>query len=139
MPMERWMAHPTPVRSPRHPQSSRHLLAVLGGRRSVIVALCNRPLTEEEIGLRQAAIRVCGRCEMPRIAWLTDLHFDFLSPDEERLFLDRVRRDGPDVVVISGDISEARDVANDLRAIAERLALPVYFVLGNHDFYYGSI
>jgi len=76
---------------------------------------------------------------MPRIAWLTDLHFDFLSPDEERLFLDRVRRDSPDVVIISGDISEARDLTRDLRTIAERLTLPVYFVLGNHDFYHGSI
>ena len=76
---------------------------------------------------------------MPRIAWLTDLHLDFLSPDEARSFLDRVRGQQVDAVVISGDMSEARDLDHDLRTIADRLELPVYFVLGNHDFYYGSI
>ena len=76
---------------------------------------------------------------MPRIAWLTDLHLDFLSPDEARSFLDRVRAQQVDAVVISGDMSEARDLDHDLRSIAKRLELPIYFVLGNHDFYYGSI
>ena len=38
---------------------------------------------------------------------------------------------------ITGDIGEAHDVAAHLRAFAE--LGPVYFVLGNHDFYRGSI
>ena len=44
-----------------------------------------------------------------------------------------------DAFVISGDIAEANDVAVHLRSIADRVERPVYFVLGNHDFYRGSI
>jgi hypothetical protein len=30
-------------------------------------------------------------------------------------------------------------LAGDLEAIGDALQVPIYFVLGNHDFYYGSI
>jgi 3',5'-cyclic AMP phosphodiesterase CpdA len=46
---------------------------------------------------------------------------------------------GADAFVISGDIGEADDVIEYLEAIAEKVRRPVYFVLGNHDFYNGSI
>jgi predicted phosphohydrolase len=46
---------------------------------------------------------------------------------------------GPDGVVISGDISEGDDVAFLLTWMARVLAVPIYFVLGNHDFYQASI
>lgn len=76
---------------------------------------------------------------MKRVAWLTDIHLNFLSPDESRVFLDNVAAARPDVVLIGGDIAEAPDVAKQLELIAAALACPIYFVLGNHDFYYGSI
>jgi hypothetical protein len=41
--------------------------------------------------------------------------------------------------VITGDISEAKTIEQDLAAIESRLSFPIYFVLGNHDFYNGSI
>jgi predicted MPP superfamily phosphohydrolase len=42
-------------------------------------------------------------------------------------------------VAISGDIAESRDVCRYLRSIEEIVQKPIYFVLGNHDFYRGSI
>lgn len=76
---------------------------------------------------------------MPRVAWLTDLHLDFVSPPEREKFLCRVVSYGPDAVLIGGDISTARDVLARLEEIDAALARPVFFVLGNHDYYGGSI
>ena len=48
-------------------------------------------------------------------------------------------RDQADAVAICGDIAESHDLPNYLRTIDELLQKPVYFVLGNHDFYRGSV
>jgi 3',5'-cyclic-AMP phosphodiesterase len=74
-----------------------------------------------------------------RLAWLTDLHLNFLPYALVGEFLGRVEALEPDAVLITGDISEARDLNRMLVHIEERLQRAVYFVLGNHDFYYGSI
>lgn len=76
---------------------------------------------------------------MPRICWLTDLHLNFLDDRRIAEFLDSVERTGADAVLIGGDIGEARSVIGYLERIAQALSMPVYFVLGNHDFYFGSI
>lgn len=44
-----------------------------------------------------------------------------------------------EAVLISGDISEGADVAFQLQRMAESIPRPIYFVLGNHDFYQSSI
>jgi 3',5'-cyclic AMP phosphodiesterase CpdA len=41
--------------------------------------------------------------------------------------------------VITGDISEAPTLEGHLTQLAEKLKRPIYFVLGNHDYYDGSI
>jgi predicted phosphohydrolase len=74
-----------------------------------------------------------------RLAWITDVHLDFLSGDQVRAFCGRIARRGPDALAISGDIADARSVEHTLRVVADDLGVPIYFVLGNHDFYYGSI
>jgi 3',5'-cyclic AMP phosphodiesterase CpdA len=80
-----------------------------------------------------------GTQQLFRLAWLTDLHLNFLPYAQVDEFLGRVEALEPHAVLITGDISEARDLAQVLRHIEERLERPVYFVLGNHDFYHGSI
>ena len=45
----------------------------------------------------------------------------------------------PDGLVITGDISEAEDVVFQLNRMSETFPFPLYFVLGNHDFYGSSI
>ncbi|MFC1960355.1 metallophosphoesterase family protein [Chloroflexota bacterium] len=75
-----------------------------------------------------------------RLAWLTDIHLNFLDDEAEiDRFLDNVREDGPDVVLLSGDIGEAYSVIGYLEHIQQHLQRPIYFVLGNHDYYRGSV
>jgi Icc protein len=73
------------------------------------------------------------------LAWLTDIHLNFLRPPALEAFFDVLAETGADAFAISGDIGESHDVAVHLRTIADRVERPVYFVLGNHDFYRGSI
>ncbi len=81
----------------------------------------------------------CHNCFMTHLAWLTDIHLNFLPPSAVEAFLDMLAGTAADAFVISGDIAEADDVAIHLLAITEKVKRPVYFVLGNHDFYCGSI
>ena len=76
---------------------------------------------------------------MKRVAWLTDVHLNFLDDPVRRRFVESVAAQSPDAVLISGDIAESPDVARHLQEMAGILRRPVYFVLGNHDFYRGSI
>ncbi len=73
-----------------------------------------------------------------RLAWLTDIHLNFLSERPVDDFLASVAAHRPDAVLIGGDIGEAPSLPGYLRRIAGRLGRPIYFVLGNHDFYHGS-
>ncbi|MCC6856985.1 MAG: metallophosphoesterase [Bryobacterales bacterium] len=74
-----------------------------------------------------------------RLAWLTDIHLNFLPGRALDRFLSSLRAAGPEVVLLGGDTGEAADLERYLPALAGAVQRPVYFVLGNHDFYGGSI
>lgn len=74
-----------------------------------------------------------------RIAWATDVHLNFPTPERIEGFCAEVKLSRADALVISGDIAESHDFDEHLEAVAERLRRPIYFVLGNHDAYKGSI
>jgi 3',5'-cyclic-AMP phosphodiesterase len=76
---------------------------------------------------------------MKRFAWLTDIHLNFLPVDDVDAFLARLAAERFDGILLGGDIAEATDVCEYLELIDERLQTEIYFVLGNHDYYYGSI
>jgi predicted MPP superfamily phosphohydrolase len=76
---------------------------------------------------------------MPRFAWLTDLHLNFLKPDELAAFLDRLADVPADAFLLGGDLAEADHLAMYLERLDAALGRPIYFVLGNHDFYGGSV
>jgi len=76
---------------------------------------------------------------MARIAWLTDIHLNFVPLLEIAAFAAQIRAQFPDAILISGDIGEAPSLVAYLRLLDELLPMPMYFVLGNHDFYGGSI
>ena len=76
---------------------------------------------------------------MKRLAWLTDVHLNFLDGPGRRKFAESVAARSPDAVLISGDVSESPDVVAHLEEMAAILKQPIYFVLGNHDYYKGSI
>ncbi len=82
-----------------------------------------------------------------RLAWLTDLHLNFVDDnfvddvDENGIhaFLHTITEANPDAVLIGGDITDAPRLIATLRLIETVLQRPIYFVLGNHDYYHGSI
>jgi 3',5'-cyclic AMP phosphodiesterase CpdA len=77
---------------------------------------------------------------MTRIAWLTDLHLDFVEPESGIAdFCRRVAASPSDVVLVGGDIGTAASLEQYLRQLEAAVRRPIYFVLGNHDFYGGRI
>jgi len=73
------------------------------------------------------------------LVWVTDPHLNHVSGRVREDWLRRIASHGPGGVVISGDISEGDDVALQLHDLVGRLGVPIYFVLGNHDFYQSDI
>ena len=74
-----------------------------------------------------------------KIAWLTDIHLNFLKPAARVQFYNRVAETGVDKILITGDIAEAKDVCEILDEFSQHVNKPIYFVLGNHDYYFGSV
>ncbi len=76
---------------------------------------------------------------MVRLGWLSDLHLDFVDEAKLARFLARLGREGADGWIVTGDIAQADTVAGALRRIEAAAGAAVWFVLGNHDFYGGSL
>lgn len=74
-----------------------------------------------------------------RVAWATDIHLDFLDDAQVRAFAGTLASAQPEAVVLSGDLSHAELLEHHLRLLLGVLQCPVYFVLGNHDYYGSSI
>ena len=77
---------------------------------------------------------------MKKLAWLTDLHLEFVRDKGTLEALGAsVRAAEPEVVLAGGDTGTAGSFSDQLRWLHEAVGVPVYFVLGNHDCYGGSI
>jgi len=76
---------------------------------------------------------------MAKFAWATDIHLDHLGDDKQRLiqFGESLVKDGPTGIFLTGDLSVAKSLPYHLGALEQIVKRPIYFVLGNHD-YYGS-
>lgn len=72
-----------------------------------------------------------------RLAWMTDIHLDMAGDLNTRLNFLSKSVEGCDAVLLTGDISVSNFLISHLSMIESALEKPVYFVLGNHD-YYGS-
>ncbi|HTL38514.1 MAG TPA: metallophosphoesterase [Kofleriaceae bacterium] len=72
-----------------------------------------------------------------RATWLTDIHLNFMRPLALRAFYDRVRQERPDYLFVTGDIGEADSVGRFVEELGK--IAPVYYVLGNHDYYRSGI
>jgi len=73
------------------------------------------------------------------LAWLTDIHLNFLNRDMRSNFYQEIISTTCDAVLISGDIAEASTLVKLLNEMLEAIKRPIYFVLGNHDYYRGQI
>src|SRR3990170_6226701 len=74
-----------------------------------------------------------------KLIWLTDIHLDFLGSEQKMDFYQKVIAASGDKILISGDIAEAPSVSEILKEMAETIQKPIYFVLGNHDYYRGQV
>jgi predicted phosphohydrolase len=74
-----------------------------------------------------------------KIAWLTDIHLNFLESTERKQFYEEIAASEPDAILITGDIAEAPNLCSYLLEFHRSLNKPLYFVLGNHDYYRGSV
>lgn len=71
--------------------------------------------------------------------WITDIHLNFLEDDKAREFLETVHDHDSDIVFLTGDIAESPVLSDYITMIDQVVGKPVYFVLGNHDFWHTSV
>lgn len=76
---------------------------------------------------------------MISIAWATDIHLEHAGPEAALAFIERVRASGAASLLLGGDISTAVDIKEQLTDLAGLIGMKVRFVLGNHDYYGGSV
>jgi predicted phosphohydrolase len=74
-----------------------------------------------------------------KLAWLTDIHLNFIDDVARQKFYQTIIDTKCDGVLITGDIAEAPCVADILNEMENYINKPIYFVLGNHDYYRGKI
>lgn len=73
-----------------------------------------------------------------RLAWATDLHLGHAEGPAVRGFFEQVEDSRADALLVGGDISSCRSLKKHLMML-DAVDMPVYFVLGNHDYYDCSI
>jgi len=81
-----------------------------------------------------------------KIVWCTDIHLDFIDDStiekgdpKLQSFAKLILGHAPDAVMITGDISISPQLEHHLNTLENLLQIPILYVLGNHDFYHGSI
>lgn len=74
-----------------------------------------------------------------KIAWITDIHLNFLEFSDRKRFYQYIVATKSNAVLVSGDIAEAPTVSDVLEEMFHHIAKPIYFVLGNHDYYQSSV
>lgn len=82
-----------------------------------------------------------------RISWMADLHLETADDAAIETLIQSVQAQEPDLVLLAGDCELAKPlpeyraigVEKRLQALQQALNLPLIFILGNHDFYFGSI
>lgn len=70
-----------------------------------------------------------------RYGWLTDIHLEFMGERKAQAFVEDLAEQELDGLFLSGDISTAARLDFHLQLFEKTFQRPVYFVLGNHDYY----
>lgn len=74
-----------------------------------------------------------------KLAWLTDIHLNFLKQGAREKFYQKVAESTADAILITGDIAEAPSICELLTEFSSHIDKEFYFVLGNHDYYRGDV
>ena len=72
--------------------------------------------------------------------WVTDPHFDHIK-DTTLLFkfFQDVENEKADCLLLGGDFAQADCLIEKLDLLNNNVDIPIYFSLGNHEYYYGAI
>jgi predicted phosphodiesterase len=74
-----------------------------------------------------------------KILWCSDLHLNAMSDFTRKTFLDKIADTAPDYAIITGDTGESDCSFQYLEQLSARVACPMYFVNGNHEYYFTSV
>lgn len=74
-----------------------------------------------------------------KLIWCSDIHLNFLNLGLRIDFYNKITEAKGNAVVISGDIAESHNAVPLLEEMQNAIKIPIYFVLGNHDFYGSSV
>jgi predicted MPP superfamily phosphohydrolase len=74
-----------------------------------------------------------------KIAWTTDFHLEWLNQKSRKIFFEAIADEHPDVVLLGGDICNFDDLEPWLLKLHKIVQVPIFFCLGNHDYYNSSI
>lgn len=74
-----------------------------------------------------------------KLVWLTDIHLNFISAKLRANFYDSIAATQCDGILLCGDIAEAPSISAILIEMSAHIGVPIYFVLGNHDYYHGQV
>lgn len=70
-----------------------------------------------------------------KLAWATDIHLDIADEAARGRFYDEIRASRADALLVTGDLAHGWTLEGALRDLVRAIERPIYFVLGNHDFY----
>ncbi|MCK5685779.1 metallophosphoesterase [bacterium] len=76
---------------------------------------------------------------LKKLTWLSDIHLDFLKENSREVFYNQVKETNSDAILISGDIGTSNCIETVLLEMKSKFKCPIYFVLGNHDYFGSSI
>lgn len=74
-----------------------------------------------------------------KLAWLTDVHLNLIDHTARLKFYAEIIKTHCDAILISGDIAETPSLTDLLYEMAQQINRPIYFILGNHDYYESTI
>jgi predicted phosphohydrolase len=77
--------------------------------------------------------------DISTIVWANDLHLSFPDTGSLSKLWEKINNSGADILLVAGDISNGMNLEQYLLRLNEEIKIPIYFVLGNHDFYYSNI
>ena len=74
-----------------------------------------------------------------KLVWITDPHLDFVGELGLLTLAKDIRARRPSALLVSGDLSTANLLPKHLAWLRSAVTCPVNLVLGNHDFYGGTL
>lgn len=74
-----------------------------------------------------------------KIAWFTDIHLDCVEDPIYHVERMSVQAKQADAIFITGDLSVSNKLMLHLKILESILEKPIFFILGNHDFYFSDV